>query len=148
MVLLKQLFTTFFIFPSFRMKTFFNKLQSIADNILSKENSKISKVFLCSDHCNFLSVFSPGRSFTKCYPVTQSSNLIIEIDKVICIDVGVYVFYMCLYVYICLYKYVLFALVCACLYLHIFTYSFGSYRGLIKLHFVLWSPLSLHCHKY
>ena len=72
----------------------------------------------------------------KCSPATQSSNLMIEIDKVIYMDIGVYVFYMCLYVYICLYRYVLFALVCACSYLHIFTYSCGSYRGLTRLHFV------------
>ena len=70
----------------------------------------------------------------------------IEIDKVICMDIGVYVFYMCLYVYICLYRYVLFALVCACSYLHIFTYSFGSYRGLIRLSFVFCK--SLHCNIY
>ena len=72
----------------------------------------------------------------KCSPVTQSPNLMIEIDKVIYMDIGVYMFYMCLYVYICLYRYVLFVLVCACSYLHIFTYSFGSCRGLIRLHFV------------
>ena len=72
----------------------------------------------------------------KCSPATQLSNLMIEIDKVIYMDIGEYVFYMCLYVYICLYRYVLFALVCACSYLHIFTYSFGSYSGLIRLHFV------------
>ena len=72
----------------------------------------------------------------KCSSATQSSNLMIEIDKVIYIDIGVYVFYMCLYVYISLYRYVLFALVCACSYLHTFTYSFGSYWGLIRLHFV------------
>ena len=59
----------------------------------------------------------------------------IEIDKVIYMDIGVYVFYMCWYVYIALYRYVLIALVCACSYLHIFTYSFGSYRRLIRLHF-------------
>ena len=67
---------------------------------------------------------------------TQSPDLIIEIYKVICMDIGVYGFNMCLYVYICLYRYVLFALVCVCSHLHIFTYSFGSYRGLIRLHFV------------
>ena len=72
----------------------------------------------------------------KCSPATQSFNLMTEIDKVIYMDIDVYVFYMCLYVYIGLYRYVLFALVCACSYLHIFTCSFGSYRGLIRLHFV------------
>ena len=35
-------------------------------------------------------------------------------------------YFMCLHVYICLCRYVLFALVRACSYLHIFTYSFGS----------------------
>ena len=55
---------------------------------------------------------------------------------------------MCLYVYICLYRYALFALVCACSDLNIFTYSFGSYRGLIRFHFIVRSPLSLHCYKY
>ena len=44
---------------------------------------------------NFLSVFSPERSFMKCSPATHSSNLIIETDKVICMDIGVYVFYIC-----------------------------------------------------
>ena len=92
---------------------------------------------------NFLSIFSPERSFMKCSPATQSSNLTIEIDKVICMNIVLYVFYMCLNVYMCLYKYVLFALVYACSYLHKFTYSFCSYRGLIRLHFVL-----LHCYKY
>ena len=58
----------------------------------------------------------------KCSPATQSSNLMIEIAKVICMDIGVYVFYMCLYVCICLYRYVLFALVYACWYLHLFTH--------------------------
>ena len=60
----------------------------------------------------------------------------IETDKVICMDIGEYVFYMCLYVHMCLYRYVLFAIVCTCSYLPIFTYSFGSYRGPIRLHFV------------
>ena len=76
---------------------------------------------------NFLSIFSLERSFMKCGPATQSSNLMIEINEVRCMDIGVYVFYMCLYVYIhiCfLCRYVLFASVCACSYLHIFTYSF------------------------
>ena len=94
---------------------------------------------------NFLLIFSPERSFMKCSPATQWSNLMIEIDKVIYMDIDVYIFYMCLYVYICLYRYVLFALVYACSYLHIFTYLLRSYRGLIRLHFVFWSPLSLHC---
>ena len=39
-------------------------------------------------------------------------------------------------------------LVCACPYLHIFTYSFGSYRGLFVLYFVFQSTLSLHCNIY
>ena len=39
----------------------------------------------------------------KCSPATQSSNLMIETDKVIYMDIGVYVFYMCLYVYIYVY---------------------------------------------
>ena len=85
---------------------------------------------------NFPLIFSAERSFMKCSPATQWSNLMIEIDKVIDMDIDVYIFYMCLYVYICLYRYVLFALVCACSYPHIFTYSFGSYSGLIRLHFV------------
>ena len=47
------------------------------------------------------------------------------------------------------YRYLLFALKCACSYLHICTYSFGSYRGLIAFwHFVFWSPLTLHCNIY
>ena len=36
--------------------------------------------------------FSPERSFMKCSPATQSSHLMIEIDKVICMDVGVYIY--------------------------------------------------------
>ena len=59
---------------------------------------------------NFLSVFYPERSLMKCSLATKSSNLMIEVNKVICMDVGVYVFYICLYVYICLYRYVLFTL--------------------------------------
>ena len=49
---------------------------------------------------NFLLIFSPERSVMKCSPVTQSPNLMIEIDKLIYMDIGVYVFYMCLYIYI------------------------------------------------
>ena len=59
---------------------------------------------------NFLSVFYPECSLMKCSLATKSSNLMIEVNKVICMDVGVYVFYICLYVYICLYRYVLFTL--------------------------------------
>ena len=72
----------------------------------------------------------------KCSTATQSSNLMIEIDKVICMDIGVYVFYMCLYVYICLQRYVSFALVCTCSYLHIFKYLFSSYRAFIRFYFL------------
>ena len=36
----------------------------------------------------------------KCSPATQSSNFVTEIEKVIYMDVAVYVFYMYLYVYI------------------------------------------------
>ena len=51
-------------------------------------------------------------------------------------------YFICVYyVYISLYRYVLFALVSACSYLHIFTYPFGSDRGLIRLHF----ELIYHC---
>ena len=67
--------------------------------------------------------------------------------------IGIYAFYVFIYIYIyiyiyiclCLYIYIgiLFVVVCACSYLHIFTYSFGSYRGLIRMPFVFWSPLSL-----
>ena len=39
----------------------------------------------------------------KCSPATQSSNLMIEIDKVIRMDIGLYIFYMCLYVHIYVY---------------------------------------------
>ena len=42
----------------------------------------------------------------KCSPATQSSNLMIEINKVICMDIGVYEFYICLYVYIYIYIYI------------------------------------------
>ena len=82
----------------------------------------------------------------------------IEIDKVICMDKGVFIFicvYICIYIYIniyiyiyviCLYRYILFALVSTFSYLHIFTYSFGSYRGLIRLSFVFCK--SLHCNIY
>ena len=47
----------------------------------------------------------------------------------------------------CLYRYLWFALVCTWSYLHMFTYSFGSYRGLIRLRFMFW-PLSLHYNIY
>ena len=57
-------------------------------------------------------------------------------------------YFLCLFVYIYWYRYVLFALVCACSYLHVFTYSFGSYMGLVRLHFVFWRHLSLHCNIY
>ena len=40
----------------------------------------------------------------KCSLAIKSSNLMIEVTKVICMDIGVYVFYICLYVYICLYR--------------------------------------------
>ena len=66
---------------------------------------------------SLLSIFSPERSFMNCSPATQSSNLMIEIDKVVCMDKGVYV---------CLYRYVLFGLVCTCSYLHIFTFVSGA----------------------
>ena len=39
----------------------------------------------------------------KCSPATQSSNLMIEIDKVIRMDIDLYIFYMCLYVHIYVY---------------------------------------------
>ena len=55
---------------------------------------------------NFLLIFSPERSVMKCSPVTQSPNLMIEIDKLIYMDIGVYVFYMCLYIYIYIYVYI------------------------------------------
>ena len=51
---------------------------------------------------NFVSIFSPERSFMKCSPATQSSYLKIEIDKVICMDIGVYVFF----VFICIYMFI------------------------------------------
>ena len=74
-------------------------------------------------------------SFLKCSPATQSSNFMIEIVSYLNRHRRISI--LCVYyVYICLYRYVLFALVSTCSYLHIFTYSFGSYRGLIRLHFV------------
>ena len=82
----------------------------------------------------------------KCSPATQSSHSMIEIDKVSCMDIGVYVFYMCLYVYIYIsiylyiyiyiyvyigmYYWLLCTLVDTYIYLHI------PYRGLIGLYFV------------
>ena len=53
---------------------------------------------------NFLSIVYPERSVMKCSLAIKSSNLMIEVTKVICMDIGVYVFYICLYVYICLYR--------------------------------------------
>ena len=92
----------------------------------------------------------------KCSLATQSSNLMIEIDKVICMDKGVFIFicgYIYIYIYsyiyidvICLYRYILFTLVSTFSYVHIFTYSFGSYRGLVRLSFVFCK--SLHCNIY
>ena len=43
----------------------------------------------------------------KCSPDTKSSKKIIEIDKIICVDIGVHLFYMCLNVYIYIYIYML-----------------------------------------
>ena len=105
---------------------------------LRNDSYKLTKMDCDTGSNNLLSNFSRERYFMK------SSNLMIEIDKVICMGIGVCIFYMCL----CLCWYILFTLVCTCLYLHIFTYSFRSYRGLIRLHFVFWSPLSLHCNVY
>ena len=55
---------------------------------------------------NFLLIFSAERSFMKCSPATQWSNLMIEIDKVIYMHIDVYIFYMCLYIYIYIYVYI------------------------------------------
>ena len=52
-----------------------------------------------TDLKNFLLIFSPDHSIMKCSSATRLSNLTIEIDKVICMDIGVYVFNVCLYVY-------------------------------------------------
>ena len=98
---------------SFLMKRF---LQTYENELQTSDTSSNS----------LLSIFSPERSFMNCSPATQSSNLMIEIDKVVCMDKGVYVFYMCLYVYVCLYRYVLFGLVCTYSYLHIFTFVSGA----------------------
>ena len=51
-----------------------------------------------------------------------------------------YIYFMC--------RYVLFALECACSYLDIFTYSLGFWRDFIRLHFLFWSPPSLHCNTH
>ena len=48
-----------------------------------------------------------------------------------------------MYYYIRIYRYVLFALVCACSYLHMFTYSLGFNRGLITLHLYFEVPYIL-----
>ena len=45
--------------------------------------------------------------------------------------------------FICLYRYVLFALVCACSYLHVFTYSFGYYGD--SLDCILHFEVPYHC---
>ena len=116
-------FTFFFKLKSFRIKRFLQTYKNKQYTSDTRSN-------------NFLLIFSPEHSFMKCSPATKSFNLVTEINKVIYMDIDLYVFFKCLYVYICLYRYVLLALVCACSYLHIFTYSFGSYSGLIRLHFV------------
>ena len=51
------------------------------------------------------------------------------IDKVICMDIGVYVFFLCLYVYIYVYKGMY----------HLYV----AYRGFIRFYFLFWSPY--HC---
>ena len=115
--------TSLFKLKSFLMKRFLQTYENELQTSDTRSNS-------------FLSILSPERSFMNCSSATQSSNLMIEIYKVVCMDIVGYVFYMCLYVYVCLYRPVLFGLVCTCLYLHIFTYSFGSYMGFIRLYFV------------
>ena len=51
-------FTTFFtVLPSNERLPFFNKLQSSDENILSKDDSNISKMLLCGDHS-----FNDGKS--------------------------------------------------------------------------------------
>ena len=115
--------TSLFKLKSFLMKRFLQTYENELQTSDTRSNS-------------FLSILSPERSFMNCSPATQSSNLMIEIYKVVCMDIVGYVFYMYLYVYVCLYRPVLFGLVCTCLYLHIFTYSFGSYMGFIRLYFV------------
>ena len=52
-------------------------------------------------------------------------------------------YFIYVYMYVYLYRYVLFALVCACSYLRIFTYLFGSYWGLIRWHSYFEVPY--HC---
>ena len=56
-----------------------------------------------------------------------------------------WILYVFICMHVCLYSYVLIALVCVYSYLHIFIYSVGSYKGLIRLRFVFWSLLSMHC---
>ena len=81
------------IFEILQLRTWFARLERI-----SFKHTKMNGKLLTHVSNNFLSVFSPERSFMKCSPATHSSNLIIETDKVICMDIGVYVFYICLYV--------------------------------------------------
>ena len=97
---------------------------------------KLTKMDCDTGSNNLLSNFSRERYFMK------SSNLMIEIDKVIFMGIGLYIFYMCL----CLCRYILFTLVCTCLYLHIFTYSFRFYRGQgDSLDCILYFEVPYHC---
>ena len=78
----------------------------------------------------------------KCSPATQSSNLMTEIDKVICMDIAVYVFYMYLYAYL-IHTYNTYIYNT---YIYIFTYSFGYLvlKG-DSLDCILYFEVPYHC---
>ena len=78
----------------------------------------------------------------KCSPATQSSNLMTEIDKVIYLDIAVYVLYMYLYVYVYIGMYYLLwcALVHTYIYLHIHFVLIGD-----SLDCILYFEVLYHC---
>ena len=89
---------------------------------LTKMNCKLlTDVQTISSYLSLLNVLL----WNVVLPATQSSNLMVEIDTVIYMDIGV-MHFMCLYVYICLYiclyRYVLFAFVCADALVHSYIY--------------------------
>ena len=85
-------------FPNHDLNSFFELKLFLMKRILQTYENELYTSDTSSD--SFLWIFSPKRSFMKCSPATQSSNLMTEIDQVICMDITVYVFYMYLYAYI------------------------------------------------
>ena len=103
---------------------------SLAWQFTSKTN--LNRVFILQKKCLRIITFSFYKDHSN--PLFKDLKALIHnvskwSDTRICI----------LYVFICIYMFIqicIISFVRVCSYLHIFTYSFGSYRGLIRLHFV------------